>query len=137
MNMNNTTCSLTKILPIAMLMPAGRCEEVQEISWTKLQDNTVKLLPKLPNNTNLQLEPDTNNSPRSIPDADTQDVVRDKLKELFNIKYVKIMYQRATDIGRTNLIKLDIQTEGLPIALKPHMVPLKYCKFIDHVIKQL
>ena len=48
----------------------GRCEEVQEVSWTKLQDNTAKLLPTIPNNTNLQLEPDTNSLPRSIPDAD-------------------------------------------------------------------
>ena len=33
MNTNNTTCTLTKNLPIATLVPAGRCEEVQEVSW--------------------------------------------------------------------------------------------------------
>ena len=53
MNTNNTTCSLTKNSPIATLMLVGRCEEFQEVSWTKLQDNTAKLFPKLPNNTNL------------------------------------------------------------------------------------
>ena len=41
------------------------------------------------------------------------------------------------DIGRTNLIKFDIPTEGPPIASKPYMVPLKYHKFTDHKIKQL
>ena len=41
------------------------------------------------------------------------------------------------DIGRTNLIKLDIPMEGPPIASKPYKVLLKYCKFVDHEIKQL
>ena len=62
MNDNTTTCSLTKNSPIATLVPVVRCEEVQEVSWTKLQDSTAKLLPKIPNNSNLQLEPATNNS---------------------------------------------------------------------------
>ena len=74
-----------------MLMPVGRCKEVQEVSWTKLKDNTAKLLPKMPNNTNLQLEPDTYHSSRSIPDEDIQDEARDKLKELLGIKYTNIM----------------------------------------------
>ena len=41
------------------------------------------------------------------------------------------------DIGRTNLIELDISTEGPPIASKPYAMPLKYHKFVDHEIKQL
>ena len=47
------------------------------------------------------------------------------------------MSQTAMDMGRTNLIVLDIQTKGPPIASKPYTVPLKYRKFIDHEIKQL
>ena len=86
MNTSNTTCSLTKNSPIATLAPVERCEEVQEVSWNKLQDSADKLLPKISNKTNLQLEPDTNNSPRSIPDADIPDKARGKLKELLNIK---------------------------------------------------
>ena len=61
MNINNTTCSLTKNSPIATLALTGRSEEVQGVSWTKLQYSTLN--PKIPNNTNLQLEPDTNNVP--------------------------------------------------------------------------
>ena len=136
MNTNNATCSLTKNSPIATLIPVARWEEIQEVSWTKLQDNTAELLRSLPNNTNLQLEPDTNNSPRSIPDADIPDEAREKLKELLNIKYVSIMSQTAMDIEKTNLIELDIPTEGPPLALKPYMGPLKYHELVDG-IKQL
>ena len=45
--------------------------------------------------------------------------------------------QNAMDIGRTNLIKLDIPIEGPLITYKPCTVLLKYCKFVDHEIKQL
>ena len=41
------------------------------------------------------------------------------------------------DIDRTNLIELDIPTEGPWIASKPYTVLLKNCKFIDHEIKQM
>ena len=136
-NVNNTTCSLTKNFPIATLRLTGRCKEVQKVSLTKLQGNAAKLLPEMPNNTDLQLEPYTYHSPRSIPDVDIPDEARDKLKELLNIKYANIMSQTAKDIGRTNLIELDIPTECPPIVLKPYMVPLKYCEFMDHEIKQL
>ena len=73
----------------------------------------------------------------SIPDAEIPDEARDKLKELLNIKYAYIMSQTAMDIGRTNLIKLVIPTEGLPTASKPYTVPCKYREFVDHEIKQL
>ena len=138
LNTNNTICSLTKNSPIARLVLAGKCEQIQEIRWTTLKDNaTTKLLPKIPDNTNYQLEPDTNSSLKSIPDAEIPDETRDKLKELLNIKYTKIMSQTATDIGKTNLIKLDILTEGPAIASKPYTVPLKHQEFVDHEIKQL
>ena len=118
-------------------MLVRRCEEVQEVSWIKLQGNAAKLLPEMPNNTNLQLEPYTTHSSRSISDVDIPDEARDKLKELLDIRYANVMSQTAIDIGRTSPIELDIPIEGPPIAAKPYMVPLKYCKFMDHEIKQL
>ena len=60
-----------------------------------------------------------------------------KLQELLDKKYPWIISQNARDIGRTNLIKWNITTEGLPIVAKPYTVPLKYHKFVDHEIKQL
>ena len=62
---------------------------------------------------------------------------RVKLHDLLDRKYIHIVSQNVMDIGRTNLIELDIPTEGPPIASKPHTVPLKYCEFVDHDIKQL
>ena len=50
---------------------------------------------------------------------------------------MQIISQNAIDIGRTNLIKLDIPTEGPLIASKPYMVLLKYQELNDHKIKQL
>ena len=47
------------------------------------------------------------------------------------------MSQTATDIGSTNLIELDIPTEGPPTASKPYTIPLKYHEFVDHKIQQL
>ena len=55
-----------------MLALAGKCEEVQEVSRSRLQCGTTKLLPKIPQNINLQLEPNTKSSSRSIPDVDSQ-----------------------------------------------------------------
>ena len=94
--------------------------------WTTLQDNaTAKLLQTIPANINLQLEPDTNNSCKSIPDSEIPDEARNKRKELLNITYVNTESQTAMDIGNTNLTELDIPTEGPPIASKPNTVPLK------------
>ena len=45
------------------------------------------------------------------------------------------MSKTATDIGRTNLIELDIPIEGPPLASKPYTVPLKYPEFVDHEMK--
>ena len=75
--------------------------------------------------------------PRSIPGAYIPSKARDKLKELFNIRYTNIMSQTAMDIGRTNLIKLDIPTEGTNYSFKAITVPLKYREFIDHKMNQL
>ena len=112
-----------------MLPLAGKCEEVQEVSWSRLQCDTTKLLPK---NTNLQLEPDTNPLLRSIPDLDIPEEARNKLHELLDKKYIHIISQTATDIGRTNLIELDIPTEGPTIMSKPYTIPLKYHEFCDY-----
>ena len=59
------------------------------------------------------------NTSRSIPDADIPQKARNRLKELLNTKYTSIVSKSATGIGRTNLIELDIPTEGPPKASKP------------------
>ena len=137
LNTNNISWSIGKNMPITSMHHAGRCEEVQEVSWNNLQCNTPKLLPKTLHNTRLQLEPDSKSLSRSIPDTDIPEEARMKLRDLLERKYLNIISQNVTDIGRTNLIELDIPMVGLPIASKPYMVPLKYHEFVDYKIKQL
>ena len=80
---------------------------------------------------------DTKGLASSISDMDIPEEARTKLQDLLNKKYLQIISQNATDIGRTNLIKLDIPMEGPLITSKLYTVLLKYCKFVDHKIKQL
>ena len=87
--------------------------------------------------TSLQLEPNTKSPLRSIPDADIPEEARVQLQELLDRKYINIVSQTTTDIGRTNLIELDIPTEGTPIAFKPYTVPLTYPELMDHEVKHL
>ena len=70
---------------------------------------------------------DTKSLASSIPDADIPKEARTKLQELLNKKYLQIISQNAMDIGRTNLIKVDIPTWGPLITSKPYTVLLKYC----------
>ena len=137
LNAKNVPCSNDKNMPIAPMCSIGKCEEVQEISWSRLWCDTSKLLPQISQNTSLQLEQDTKGVTSSIPDVDIPEEAKMKLQELLNKKYLQIISQNATDIGRTNLIELDIPMEGPPTASKPYTVLLKYHEFIDHKIKQL
>ena len=121
---------------------------MQDAKWTAILEVTQEpetidllkkpqLLPEIPSTTNLQLEPDTSNVSKSIPDADIQEIARKQLQELQDVKYNSIVSKSATDIERTNVIELDIPTEGMPVASKPYTIPLKYREYVDHEIKQL
>ena len=142
LNTNNTISSLGKNSPIATLVPAGKFEQIQGIErWeVTLELDLLKkpqLLPEIPSTTNLQLEPNTTNVSKSIPDANIPKIARKRLQQLLDVKYNSIVSKSAADIGRTNLIELDIPTEGPPMASKPYTVPLKYWEFVEHEIKQL
>ena len=110
---------------------------IQEVGWNQVQCNTAKLLSDILEATSFQLEPDTKSPLRFIPDADIPEEGRVWLQELLDSKYIGTVSQTTTDIGRTNLIELDIPAEGPPITSKPYTVPLKYCEFMDHKNKQL
>ena len=92
--------------------PVGNFEEVQEVSWRRPQCDISKLLPQILQNTNLQLEPDSKGLASSIQDVDIPDEARTKLQELLDKIYLQIISQNAMDIGRTNLIELDIPMEA-------------------------
>ena len=50
LNANNVLCSIGKNMPIMSMHLAGKCDEVQEVSWNRLQCDTSKLLPHIPQN---------------------------------------------------------------------------------------
>ena len=107
------------------------------MGWNQVQCNTAVLLPEILEDTSLQLEPDTKSPLRSIPDAAIPEAARVWLQELLDSKYISIASQMTRDIGRTNLIELDIPTESSPISPSPTLFHLKYLEFVDHKIKQL
>ena len=86
LNVNNSSCSSFKGSPIATLTQAEKCKEVQGGSRNNLQCDTAKLLPTIPQNTSLQLEPNTKSSLRSIPDAFIPEEARVKLQDLCSRK---------------------------------------------------
>ena len=99
-------------------------EEV--LDQQKALEQVHDLLPEMPQ-TNLQLEADKPKHPKiSKLVADVPKETLNELQHLLEAKYSGIVSKSATDIGRTNLTKLDIPTEGPPIACKPYSVPLKY-----------
>ena len=92
----------------------------------KTQEQVHDTLPKMPQ-TNLQLEADKTKHPEiRTPDADVPKKALNKLQYLLEATYSTIVSKSAMDIGRTNLIELDLPTEGPPIVCKPYLVPLKY-----------
>ena len=134
---NNSFCSISMCSPLVTLVPAAKCEEIQEVSWNQVYCGNAKLLLEIVEGTSLQLEPDTKSPLRPKSDADIPEEARAQLQELLDQKYINIISQTTMDIGRTNLIELDIPTEGPLVVSRPYSVPLKYCDFMDPEIKQL
>ena len=60
-----------------------------------------------------------------------------KLNILLEEKNWDIVSKSVMDIGRTNLIELDIPTEGPCVSCRPYSILLKYRDFVDEEIKQL
>ena len=78
------------------------------------QEQVHDLLPQMAQ-TNLQLEADKPNHPEiSTPNADVLEEALSKLQQLLEVKYNAIISKSAGDLGRTNLIELDIPTKAHP-----------------------
>ena len=123
LNTNSSFCGISRSSPLETLALAGKCEEIQDVIWNQVQCSNTKLLPEIPVGTSLQLESDTKSPLRSIPDADILEEARVQLQELLDWKYINIISQIAMDIGRTNLIELDIPTEGPQLPPSPTPCP--------------
>ena len=74
LNINNTISSLGKNLPVAALVPAEKCEQIQEVKWSGVTQEPdllkkQQLMPEILSATNLHLEPNTPSVSKFIPDA--------------------------------------------------------------------
>ena len=143
LNTNNTIPSITKNTALVSLRIAEKVDSIFSLDWDKLlqtrqlpveeglgqqqtQEQAHNLLPEMLQ-TNLQLEADKPKQMEiSPPSAEVPKKPLLKLQHLLEAKYSSIVSKSATDIGRTNLIELDITTKGPSIACKLYSIPLKY-----------
>ena len=80
--------------------------------------------------TNLQIEANEKDHKRiKTPEAYVSEEAKEKLNTLLEGKYSDIVSKSAIDIGRTDLIKLDIPTKGPCVSCRPYSIPLKYRDF--------
>ena len=56
---------------------------------------------------------------------------------MLNNEFACIISKSSADFGKTNLAEMDLPTTGLPVALKPYTIMLKYKSFMDDEIKLL
>ena len=75
-----------------MLVPVGKCEQIQEFKWSDVTQEpdllkNPKLLPDIPSATIFQLEPNTHNVSKSIADAVIPEIARKRLHKPLDIKY--------------------------------------------------
>ena len=64
-----------------------------------------------------------------LEDAEDASQTRKKLDELIK-KYDCIVSKHTNDINTTPLLKMEIETEGPPIASQPYVLPLKHHSFV-------
>ena len=124
--------------------------DIYEILWTKIkllyQNDTINNLqelhhnsqtknelPTIPPQSSFQPGPDTQNK-QSIVQEDTQvpQEAQDQLSTVLQDRFDLIALKSPTDVGRSNLLEMDIPTTRAPIAHKFYPIPLKYQKFIDN-----
>ena len=86
----------------------------------------------------LQIKADKKDYDRiKMQELEVPDEAKRKLNTLLKEKYWDIVSKSAMDIGRTNLIELDIPTGGPCVSCRPYSILLKYRDFVDEKIKQL
>ena len=71
-----------------------------------------------------------------LEDYEIKAATKMKLQELFE-QFDSIVSRHSNDINTTPLLKMEIQTEGPPIASCPYVLPLKHHSFVHNEIKNL
>ena len=124
LNTNNNIASITKNTALVSLWLAENVDSIFILDWdTLLQTRQLAV------EFNLHLEAD---KPKpleiSTPNAGVPKKALLELQHLLEAKYSSIVSKSVTDIDRTNIIELDIPTNGPPIACKPYSVLPKVLK---------
>ena len=153
LNTNKRDVYITKNTAIMTLQATSKVQDICSLEWRRqvdTQDPAPKvtqpevirqshksLLPHMPE-TNLQIEADKKDHEKiKMLEADVPEEAKEKLNTLLEGKYNDIVSKSATDIGRTNLIELDIPTVAPCVSCRPYSIPLKYRDFVDEEIQQL
>ena len=71
-----------------------------------------------------------------LEDYEIKAATKMKLQELFE-QFDSIVSRHSNDINTTPLLKMEIQTEGPPIASHPYVLPLKHHSFVCNEIENL
>ena len=96
-------------------------------------------LPKIPHDTAFLCSPTDVPGPRKVQlqDKDITTDIRQKFEELCD-EYGEAFSKNNEDIGRTKLVKIDIDTgDSPPVSLRPYTLPLKHYEWVQREIESL
>ena len=94
-----------------------------------------KTLPEIPPDTAFLSSPSDVPGPCRVQlqDKDITTDIRQKFKELCE-EYGEAFSKNNEDIGRTKLVKMDIDTgDSPPVSSRPHTLPLKHYEWVQRV----
>ena len=91
------------------------------------KEETVKLLPDYPANSNMEMEAIMKQPDTKLGDAIDADKWKIKVLNMLESRFGSIISRSSTDVGRTKLHTLDVQvTEGSLVFMKQYTILLKY-----------
>ena len=96
-------------------------------------------LPEIPHDTAFLCSPADAPGPRKVQlqDKDITTDIRQKFEELCD-EYGEAFSKNNEDIGRTKLVKMDIDTgDSPPVSSRPYTLPLKHYEWVQREIESL
>ena len=105
-------------------------------NWVPQRHET---LPEIPHDTAFLCSPEDVLGPRKVElqDKEITTDIRQKFKELCE-EYGETFSKNNEDIGRTKLVKIDIDTgDSPPVSSRPYTLPLKHYEWVQREIESL
>ena len=110
--------------------PVLETYNIELASEDKIEEHLAK--PEIPHDTAFLWSPADVPGPRKVQlqDKDITTDIRQKFKELCD-EYGEAFSKNNEDIGRTKLVKMDIDTgDSPPVSLRPYTLPLKHYEWV-------